>query len=335
MNKKAGVLSSIGSVMETGAQPKGLAVTQHTVETPYMVGPVHCYTAELGGELVLFDTGPPTEVGQQFLEENIDLKRLKHVIVTHCHIDHYGQSSWLEQNSDAVVYLPYRDILKIRHHEERLDEMYRLLQGMGFAENYLEKLRDFFYRGMVFPTFPERYLVAERDIPEHLGVEVICCAGHSQSDLVYVVGGYAITGDTLLRGVYQSPLLDVDLENGGRFNNYQAYCSSIVKLSGLRGKHILPGHRRTIESIDGTILFYISKTLDRVCQLKSHIQKHAVAEIIDLVFKTMKDPFHIYLKSSEILFMSDFLDDPERLGQALEQIGLMEQVEDVFQRASA
>ena len=72
-------------------------LTQHTISTPYMVGPVHCYTGTLAGELVLFDTGPPTEEGRRSLQEQIDLAKLKHILITHCHIDHYGQADWLEK----------------------------------------------------------------------------------------------------------------------------------------------------------------------------------------------------------------------------------------------
>ena len=86
-----------------------------------------------------------------------------------------------------------------------------------------------------FLPFPSSFLVAENDLPERLGIEVLACPGHSQSDLVYVGEDWAVTGDTLLRGVFQSPLLDVDLETGGRFKNYEAYCSTIVKLAGLNG----------------------------------------------------------------------------------------------------
>jgi len=71
-------------------------IIQHTINTPYMVGPVHCYTAWFGDELVLFDTGPPVVEAQRFLAERIDLGRLRHVVVTHCHIDHYGLAWWLE-----------------------------------------------------------------------------------------------------------------------------------------------------------------------------------------------------------------------------------------------
>lgn len=306
---------------------------QHTVDTPYMVGPVHCYTSEHDGELVLFDTGPPTETGRAFLEATIDLGRLRHVLVSHCHIDHYGQSGWLASASGATVYLPYRDVQKIIYHDERLRCMYELLAGMGFGPDYLEKLRRAFDRGGLLPPVPEHYLIAERDLPSRLGISVLPCPGHSQSDLVYLGDDWAITGDTLLRGIFQSPLLDIDLESGDRFNNYRAYCDSIVKLAGLQGKTILPGHRQSIDSVDTALCFYITKALRRVLQLKPYIGHNTVASLIEQVFPEMKDPFHVYLKSSEILFMQDFLEDPEPLRISLEQAGLFARVAEGYRAA--
>ncbi len=309
---------------------------QHTVDTPYMVGPVHCYSVELDGELVLFDTGPPTRAAELFLQQHIDLGRLRHVIITHCHLDHYGLSSWLEENSDASIYLPQPDIMKIRRHDERLEKMYDLLASLGFSGSYLDTLRESFRRGVLFPPFPNNCLTAETDIPQRLGLEVLTCAGHSQSDLVYAADGWAITGDTLLRGIYQSPLLDIDLESGERFNNYKAYCRTLCRLAQLRGKNILPGHRQKIESVDETIMFYIFKTIYRVVQLKPYIRDNTVAQIIERVFgEALTDPFHIYLKASEIVFMKDLLEDPHILRSALEQIGLLREVEVEFDRAVA
>ena len=86
-----------------------MTIKQHTIDTPYMVGPVHCYTVKIKGELVLFDTGPPTDKARRYLREHVDLRSLQHVIITHCHIDHYGLASWLEKETEATVYLPYRD----------------------------------------------------------------------------------------------------------------------------------------------------------------------------------------------------------------------------------
>lgn len=299
-----------------------------------MVGPVHCYTLDYGEELVLFDTGPPTEAGRSFLREQLDLSRLSHVIVTHCHIDHYGQAAWLAQNSDARVYLPRLDILKNGHLDRRLSTLFSLISDLGFDDAYLDLFRERFTKSLLLPLFPERYLVAEDDLPSHLGIEVIGCPGHSQSDLVYSGNGWAVTGDILLRGVFQSPLLDADLATGGRFMNYQAYCASILKLAGLRSKKILPGHRQHVESVDKTIIFYLTKMLHRVSYLLPHLGNNSVADVISDLFPSMNDPFHIYLKASEIVFMKDFLAMPSLLVSSLKDIDLYEPLADVFHDAA-
>lgn len=307
---------------------------QHTINTPYIAGPVHCYSAELGGDLVLFDTGPPTSEAEQFLRKNVDMQRLKHVIITHCHIDHYGQAAWIESNSDATIYLPYRDCLKLDNHGERMDEMYHLLVELGFGEDYLSQLRKVFESGSLFPPFPKKYLAAELNLPDHLGIEIVGCPGHSQSDLVYVGDDWAITGDTLLRGVYQCPVLDVDLKAGGRFKNYRAYCATLRKLIALRSKEILPGHRRSVKSIDSALLFYISKMLVRVRHLHPYRDEENLLLIVaKLLEGRMDDVLRIYLKASEVFFMKDFLHQPELLRDSLEVIGLFEEVSTLYYEA--
>jgi hydroxyacylglutathione hydrolase len=306
-------------------------LTQHTINTPYMIGPVHCYSGSLSGEMVLFDTGPPTPEGRRYLQEHIDLDKLKHIIITHCHIDHYGQVHWLEQNCDAALYLPYRDGLKIREHDQRISEMFQLLSDLGFTKSYLERLREIFDSGVLFPPFPKHFLEAENDLPERLGIDVLACPGHSQSDLVYVGDDWAVTGDTLLRGVFQSPLLDVDLETGRRFKNYEVYCSTIVKLAGLKGKKILPSHRWAVKNINSTLLFYISKMLSRAERLSTYRAEENLMLLIDkLLDGRMQDIFQIFLKASEIVFMKDFLNQPELLHLALEEIGLFDDVSELF-----
>lgn len=309
--------------------------TQHTIDTPYPVGPVHCYTLERNDELLLFDTGPPTPEAREYFQKTVDLKKLKHVFITHGHIDHYGLAYWFEKETDAVIYLPYRDVLKISQHTRRLESMYSLLVEVGFDAEYLGQLRRVFDSGVLFPPFPEKYRIAEKEIPAELGITALDCPGHSQSDLVYVVDEYAITGDTLLRGIFQSPLLDVDLVTGERFNNYQAYCRSIVKLAALEGKTILPGHRKSIESVADILHFYISKLLVRVEQMLPYKDEANVTKIIRTLFNgSMTDVFHIYLKASEIIFMQDFLASPETLGDALQEIGLLDKVAAQYSRVT-
>lgn len=299
---------------------------QHTIDTPYLVGAVHCYSGLVAGEQVLFDTGPPTPEGERYLREHLDPARLRHVIVTHCHIDHYGLAHWLEKNSGATIYLPYRDCLKITRHERRMKEMYELLASLGFSREHLAELQRIFDSGEVFPPYPKKFKVAETELPAHLGISVLDCPGHSQSDLVFATEEWAVTGDTLLRGIFQSPLLDIDLEAGGRFNNYRAYCASIVKLAGLRGRKILPGHREHAD-VDATILFYIEKLLARVEQLSPLREEKNLLVVIDkLLGGRMQDSFLLFLKGSEVVFMQDLLEEPERLRRALMEIGLFDRV---------
>lgn len=306
-------------------------LVQHTLDTPYPVGPVHFYSTELKGELALFDTGPCTAEAEEYHREHFNLSELRHVFITHCHIDHYGLARWLESETDATVYIPYRDYLKITRHDQRMEAMYLYLTSIGFSERYLAELRRVMTRGAIFPDAPHNFKIAEKDIPTSLNVEVTPCPGHSQSDLVYLVGEYAVTGDTLLKDIFQSPLLDIDLESGQRFSNYNAYCTSLLSLADLRDKKVMPGHRFAIEGVDEVIVTYISKLLQRVEQLLPHADKANVAGIIDSLFcGAAQNSFHVYLKASEVLFMQDFLASPHLLADALKSINLYEPVADRF-----
>ena len=305
---------------------------QHTVPTPYMVGDVHLYTTEIGGELVLFDTGPSTEAGLAYLQRHVDLRRLRHVLVTHCHIDHYGLAGWLAQNTDAQIYLPRRDALKLQHHEKRLAHLQELLRECGFSDEFLAGFRGSLGGDQVFPPEPRAYrIVEEADLPARLGVEVLACPGHSQSDLVYRCGDEAVSGDVLLRGIFQVPLLDVDLETfAGRFSNYRAYCATLSELAKLRGCRILPGHRRDVAGVDETILGYVAKLLHRAARVRAFPATLSVAEVVARLPGT-DAPFIAYLKASEVLFLRDFLADPERLRAALETIGLFAEIAPAYQ----
>jgi 2,4-dienoyl-CoA reductase (NADPH2) len=307
--------------------------TQHTLATPYPVGPVHCYSIELAGELVLLDTGPPTSEVRACLQQALPLERLRHVIITHCHIDHYGLAAWLEQEYGATVYLPYRDSIKIARHAERLEKLAELLVDLGFDRAYLQRFRADMDNDQVFPEFPKAYKIIEEDLPENLGINVLPCPGHSQSDLVLTGPGWAVTGDVMLRDIFQSPLLDIDLLTGERFRNYDAYCGTLLNLAILRDKQILPGHRQSIESVEANILFYVGKLLERSVRIKALDVRLSVAELVaQLSDADLSHSFLVYLKASELVFIRDFLEQPELLRQSLQDISLYQPLAKQFER---
>lgn len=309
------------------------AMNQHTVQTPYMVGEVHFYSTELDGELVLFDTGPPTPEGEACLQESVDLTRLKYLFITHCHVDHYGLANYILQHSDAEAFIPRRDAVKFQRHTERMERMGELLGGYGFGNDFTVQLQESFERNKVFPATPERFgIVEDSDILTKLGIGYLACPGHSQSDLVYLVGDSAVAGDILLRNIFQAPLLDINMDTfEGRFRNYDAYCSSLLNLAQLRGRRIMPGHRQSVEEVDDTVLFYVRTLLERAVQLLP-FRGLALNNMIDQLFKgRLTDPFFIYLKVSEIVFMLDFLENPTLLKASLEQIGLFDRAGTLYE----
>jgi 2,4-dienoyl-CoA reductase (NADPH2) len=306
---------------------------QHTVQTPYMVGEVHFYSAELDSGLALFDTGPPTGEGQARLLDSMDLSQLKYLFITHCHVDHYGLANFILQQSDAEVFIPRRDAIKFQRHAERMERMAGLLGEYGFGSDFVIQLRESFERNKIFPTKPERFrIVEESDELPALGIRYLSCPGHSQSDLVYLVGDCAVTGDILLRNIFQAPLLDTDLESfAGRFRNYDTYCSSLFNLAQLRGYRIMPGHRHYVDGVDEAILFYVRTLLERSLQLLP-FRALSMTKMIEHIFKgRLIEPFFIYLKLSEIVFMLDFLENPTLLKASLEQIGLFDQIRSLYE----
>jgi len=306
---------------------------RHTVMTPYMVGEVHFYSTEIEGELVLFDTGPPTPEGLAELERTVDLKRLKHLFVTHCHVDHYGLAAHIEAHSAAQIYFPRNDALRLRRLDEWMAGLQELLVSAGFDAGFGRRLQEIFQAHQTLPPRPNDFrIVEESEAPERLGISILPCPGHSQSDLVYLHDGFAVTGDILLRDIFQSPLLDLDAVSfSGRFKNYDAYCTSLVRLVALRGLVILPAHREYVEGVDETVVFYIRKLLERAGQVKRFAELEKVSEVVKRIFgAALVDPFVIYLKVSEIYFMRDFLAEPTKLKHSLEQIGLFDQVSELY-----
>jgi hydroxyacylglutathione hydrolase len=97
----------------------------------------------------------------------------------------------------------------------------------------------------------------------------------------------------------------------------------------------MPGHRERIESVDATLLFYITKMLTRVIQLHPYTDDENISRIIERLYdKNMKETVQIYLKASEIIFMKDFLENPDRLRAALVAIGLFDTVAPQFQNVT-
>lgn len=301
---------------------------QHTIQTPYIVGEVHCYSTEINGELVLFDSGPPTAEAFASLNSQIELSRLKYLFLTHCHVDHCGLASMIAEYSDATIFIPRAEARRLNCHREYLEHLAELLIDIGCDESITQFIREKAEREDLVRIAEKFQIVEEANVPERLGIEWLSCPGHSQSDLVYLYGEHAITGDILLRNIFQVPIFDVDMQTFcGRFRNYDAYCTSIRSLQRLREYRIHPGHRWYVDGVDATIISYVKKLLERAGQVKTFAPGAPLFDIMKALFGDItKSPFFVHMKLSEIVFIQDFLEAPGKLKVSLEYLGLFEKI---------
>jgi len=311
-------------------------VKQITIELPYHVDHVHLYLFDIGGDLILFDTGPPIDDAVNYLKENIDFDRLRYVFITHGHIDHYGLASFLQRQSGAQVILSRAATMQFGDRGHYLGDLTRIFRGLGFPEGSAKSLiAEFEDVGKMAPL-PENTLIAEEslELMETLGIDYVECPWHSQGDLVYLLDNYAVTGDVALRGMFPVPLLDVDFagRDGVRFDNYRAFCLSIGRLKGLEGREFLPSHRDHLYDLDGWIRFVVRKLLGRAEQVAPlrRMGKNVYQAVSTLFGPPEKAPFMAYLKTSEVAFLYDFLRHPEQLAEVLREYRLYEEMETHF-----
>jgi hydroxyacylglutathione hydrolase len=93
----------------------GYELRKHGIEVPYMRGDdneVYIYETALNNNLILFDTGPDTEQAKRYLIDNIDLDRMSYVFITHCHPDHAGLMSFLQESFGIRVVVSRYDVFR-------------------------------------------------------------------------------------------------------------------------------------------------------------------------------------------------------------------------------
>jgi len=309
-------------------------IKKYTVNTPYPVGPVHFYLKNYGKYDVLFDTGPYTDEAKEYLQKSINLSRLKYTFVTHCHADHYGLIDFIYNNSDSKIILSKQDYLRMVRFDDRKRCFLKMVKEYGFSDAELSAMELVLIKFKNEVPFPKNVFVLEesKDIIEELQISYIPCPGHSQSDIVYLVNNYAITGDVVLRGIFQTPLLDIDISNfTDRFQNYREFCKTIEKLKDIENFTFLPGHRDFIDSVDERIIYYVTKLSNRALLVKEDLKYKGVSLVLRKLVGDLKhNPLKAYLKLSEIVFIKDFLSEPEMIMSVLEKVNLWNRLKDNF-----
>ena len=225
---------------------------------------VYAYLVRSGEYLVLVDTGSGSELSNKgILEgfsrvsaeigEEIKVKDLTHILLTHGHIDHMGGVIFLKENTQAPIGVHELDVQSISHHEERLmmisihlsnylceagvpkEERAQLLQLHKFTKAFFHSVPvDFTYQQEGMELGPFRML--------HL-------PGHCPGQVAIRLDDFIFCGDHILSNItpHQSPERLIPYSGLGH------YLESLEKINQWAdgNKLILPGHDLPIEDLQG------------------------------------------------------------------------------------
>lgn len=158
---------------------------------------VNCYLLETEDGLLLIDTGYPNSTDKLFAavwESGHDPAAIRHLLLTHCHIDHGGSAAEVRRRTGARTYAHALDASLIaqgiaeRPGTPRTPGLVNLLVYLFFIK----------YAGRTYEPLPVDQLLAHGQVlPLAGGVEVIHSPGHSTGHLCLLLRqeGLLIAGD--------------------------------------------------------------------------------------------------------------------------------------------
>ncbi len=215
---------------------------------------VNSYLIDADGELIIVDPGiglPDSikSLSDQLKMYGYSIRDIKHIVVTHLHIDHIGGAHIIQKASDAEVYINPQERENIREIVEFTGDtlmIYRKnLVENGGPSSLVEELANhhpgFLNKQMYSHTrFDHLVSDGEEIKASDTVLNVIWTPGHSRGHICLYLREKAIliTGDHVLPNI--TPNIRIPLsEDDDPLNEY---LESLVKLLDIRIEKYLPGH---------------------------------------------------------------------------------------------
>jgi len=301
------------------------ALGVHRIEIPLPFveggGPANVLAIEdQGGDLCLFDAGVATEQGWAALsgglaDLGLSTKRLRRIVISHGHVDHYGNAQRLAEASGAQVLVHRDDLTKVLG-QERWSLMLAqhrdfFLEELGVPVPVLEELIASTGSGarLALPIDRERLTIlegGERLDFARFSAEVVHCPGHTPGLICLLVAQERIlfADDHVLAKVSPNPLLDFSQGAGEtRFRALVSYLESARRIAALDLDVVVPGHGPSFRNhrplLEGLFAFYERRQGILLGRLREG-GPASVHALLPAIFRRI-DVGRLYLMLSEVL----------------------------------
>ncbi len=291
---------------------------------PFPIKTINVFFVD-GSPRTLVDTGIKAEASFEALKKGLEeigfsLHSIERILITHGHLDHYGQAKKLSSLSGAPIFIHPIEYGRIRSIIHSFGFLKSILLRNGAPEALVNEAISFleFGQKMVDPL-EEAFFLNDGDSIhfESMALKTIHCPGHSPGLICFYWPEKKIlfTGDHLLKEITPNPILNIP-ENRPPFHypSLKEYINSLRKIGELDIALLLPGHGEEIHDMKGlirNIFAHHDLRMGHVLDFLSQSDKTPFEIAMDL-FPGVP-PFDVFLGISEALGHLEILREKGRV----------------------
>ncbi len=302
-----------------------------TLPTPFPVGPVHVYLIT-EPELTLIDTGPLTKAARTLLDQELAAiglraERLKRIVLTHSHQDHYGMAAELSRRSGAPVYAHALEHPSIQH-DPGIGRFYvDLMTESGTPPATVESMRALFaFLSGVSEAVPEVRPLQELPSVVCGGAEFafVGTPGHTPGhvSLWEPKRRFMIGGDVVIERITPNPFSAVDpTARNGRFQSLAAYWKTFDAIQDLDTAEIHAGHGNPVTDFPAYYQWSLDLHRSRQDVIERALRNGArnAHDIAASLFpEVMKEGSGSFLALTEIFSHMDLLEEEGRVRREMD-----------------
>lgn len=273
----------------------------------------------------LVDTGIKTGASFEALKKGLEaigfgLSSVERILITHGHIDHYGQAGRLSSLAGAPIYIHSKEYGRIRSIIHSFGFLKTVLLRNGVPETLVNQTIHFMESAQnMADSLDEAFFLDDGDpIPfRSMTWKAIHCPGHSPGLICFHWPEKKIlfTGDHLLKEITPNPVLNVpEYKLPFRYPSLKEYLSSLEKIEKLDLSLLLPGHGEEVYDAKGLIRKIFAHHRERVERILACLSngEKTPFEIAMVLFPGVP-PFEVFLGISEAVGHLEILKEKGRV----------------------